>query len=712
MDGEGPPSPTAPLSGLPVGGVDRGQPQRMSTGGSTLNEAERTQERRGSRPSLPGAARQREDYERSTMSTPRRESNTPSVVARGIERIASTGTDTSRLRKFSSTTEKSISEESSADVVGMDDRLMNFEKVVSQMAENDPSQATEKYQKQKARKDAADEHHQTLKKLREWAKEKDKRASLWSGGTISTLHAALCMLFRTDRRHPPPEQDRLVSMAHHYFPPLGHIKIEVCDFGPNRADHFTANLGDVQNIMGGKPAWATVRWIHAPLGVGITHSSVEELFLKAGVARGRPFQRAGALQWPYLNFPILEVQSRKHFQEKRDVCILSKRVPGLSARLDETLFEGDKNQDLRGDIDWRCGHVNTRLNYWNLEQSDMAWQLSEGADVGMEGPHSGLKPIGSQLDEQIITRHPFYASAQIVKSPFRCFHRNDVSGVNYLDRKLSQYLQEPPECRFDNTDASALGNTWDVFSKDGTASWHRQSVEWFLVYLVTEVVATPHAISQGFNAPAPHQGYRVIVQDLKRRRFDQWKRNESVKLVQDYIACVDELTTIVSILNKNLDFLDRLKQDCERMEEEELSAPNCPKGKRTVERVIWAISVVKDNHDQLQSLLNDLESSMQALFQLRSIEQNELAIVADSQNKAILVFTGVTIVFLPLSFFTSYFGMNLKGISDTSKTESYFWAICGGIAFVLIMGTLGFAFRQNLRDLIHRERKEEDDEYV
>src|SRR6266516_2224505 len=55
------------------------------------------------------------------------------------------------------------------------------------------------------------------------------------------------------------------------------------------------------------------------------------------------------------------------------------------------------------------------------------------------------------------------------------------------------------------------------------------------------------------------------------------------------------------------------------------------------------------------------------LFQLRSIEQNELAIIADSQNKAILIFTGVTVIFLPLSFCASYFGMNLKGVVDVER---------------------------------------------
>lgn len=84
------------------------------------------------------------------------------------------------------------------------------------------------------------------------------------------------------------------------------------------------------------------------------------------------------------------------------------------------------------------------------------------------------------------------------------------------------------------------------------------------------------------------------------------------------------------------------------------------------------------------------------LFQLRSIEQNEMAIVADSQNKAVLLFTGVTVVFLPLSFFTSYFGMNLRGVADTDKDENYFWAVCGSIAFLMVLVLVGYAFRRDV----------------
>ena len=83
---------------------------------------------------------------------------------------------------------------------------------------------------------------------------------------------------------------------------------------------------------------------------------------------------------------------------------------------------------------------------------------------------------------------------------------------------------------------------------------------------------------------------------------------------------------------------------------------------------------------------------MHQLFQLRSIEQNELAIIAESNNKAILVFTVVTVIFLPLSFFTSYFGMNLEGIVNSNKTERYFWAVCGTVALTVVTFTFIYAW--------------------
>ena len=66
-------------------------------------------------------------------------------------------------------------------------------------------------------------------------------------------------------------------------------------------------------------------------------------------------------------------------------------------------------------------------------------------------------------------------------------------------------------------------------------------------------------------------------------------------------------------------------------------------------------------------------------------------------NRAIVVFTVVTIIFLPLSFFTSYFGMNLQGIVATQKTERYFWTVCGTSTAIIVGITILFGFKERLR---------------
>jgi Mg2+ and Co2+ transporter CorA len=47
----------------------------------------------------------------------------------------------------------------------------------------------------------------------------------------------------------------------------------------------------------------------------------------------------------------------------------------------------------------------------------------------------------------------------------------------------------------------------------------------------------------------------------------------------------------------------------------------------------------------------------------------------DDSNKAILMFTIVAVIFLPLSFVSGYFGMNFPDLTGTKKHSSHFWTI-------------------------------------
>lgn len=181
---------------------------------------------------------------------------------------------------------------------------------------------------------------------------------------------------------------------------------------------------------------------------------------------------------------------------------------------------------------------------------------------------------------------------------------------------------------------------------------------------------------------------------------------------------MDELKVLGEIFTKKLTFFQRLREDCEDLQTG--VQPDNEEGESPFSRLNFAEHTMKDSRDRCERLSADLRESLNTvsfsskpmistaskliprfqLFQLRSIEQNELAIVADTNNKAIFVFTAITIVFLPLSFFTSYFGMNLKGVMNTDRTEEYFWKVCGSISVAIVLITCMYAFRYKVQQRI------------
>ncbi|KAL8866196.1 MAG: hypothetical protein Q9174_006444, partial [Haloplaca sp. 1 TL-2023] len=485
----------------------------------------------------------------------------------------------------------------------------------------------------------------------------------WSDGPYRCLKNQLLSPFMESRRRPPlPPKDDLVSLARHYYPARADLKVQVCDFGLGRAERTEITLGQIEEFWQSKPDWVDVRWIHAPLGLGLVHSSVEDIFLHDGQS-GKRFENGGSAEWPYVETEVLNIRSHKNFQEMRDVYLLLSKFTELEDELNQSSWKNDHNSSLQSDVEWRSGHLGMPANYWNLVTSDMPWQLTEGLTMGMNGPMEGLQPINRHIDQQTLTIHPFYKDSHMVRNLFRCFHRSDgilltlspMAGVNFIDKKMPQHLSEPADAIFDNENASAPGYVFSAFADQGTSTWHRRSVEWFLTYLITEVGVTPHTCRQGHNAPGINLAYQSVIQDLRRRRHAPWRKNETVRLVRDYLACIDELTTVKQICVRQVELFKGMQQDVRKFESEDNRArrtPDNPSGESMQERIKWALAMVKTRHDCFDNLLTDAKQSMEALFQLRSIEQNELAIVSDSQNKAVLIFTGVTIVFLPLSFFT------------------------------------------------------------
>ena len=313
-------------------------------------------------------------------------------------------------------------------VLGTDHRRENFETVIERITSNHPElvqQRLDRRSEVQRQQKIALIARRALKALRgQLIKETGHDIpSNRSKPFVRTISNALLQ-----KENSFPGNDDLIKLAHHFYPPIGQMEVHVFDFGHNYCRHTITNVGDIELAFTSKPKEAKVRWIHASLGIGVTHSSVKELFTKSGIGPGKRFNRAGGKPWGDLYDPVLEFHHKDYFKAKRDAFLLLRNRQGLSKILDDTLFPKVENDKLRDDIEWRCDHFNAEMTFWNVMQAELPSQLSESIITGViQWPSDGLKPFDQKITEQMFSRHPFYkkAQARLIKTMFRTFHRED-----------------------------------------------------------------------------------------------------------------------------------------------------------------------------------------------------------------------------------------------------------------------------------------------
>lgn len=85
--------------------------------------------------------------------------------------------------------------------------------------------------------------------------------------------------------------------------------------------------------------------------------------------------------------------------------------------------------------------------------------------------------------------------------------------MDYLGQPFRDWLEQPDQF-MEDADVSVLAHIAENFVATGTSKWQFPTVEWLVVYILTEAAVVPHNIRQGRNSTSLLTAYQDIAREL------------------------------------------------------------------------------------------------------------------------------------------------------------------------------------------------------
>ncbi|KAK8212197.1 cora-like Mg2+ transporter protein-domain-containing protein [Phyllosticta capitalensis] len=182
--------------------------------------------------------------------------------------------------------------------------------------------------------------------------------------------------------------------------------------------------------------------------------------------------------------------------------------------------------------------------------------------------------------------------------------------------------------------------------------------------------------------------YARIFEDMRLQAINDPKKTlvREITFYEEHLNC---LRKSCALLKRTLGSLDKVLD------------PNSfytPDGARRAQYQLEK-ALIHRLTEKFESKEKELNEMMENSGSLISKARIGVEIRDEDHGKAIFVFTAVTTVFLPLSFITSYFGMNFADLRDTHWNQVMYWVIAGPATFVIVAMTLIVAY--NTDELRH-----------
>ncbi|GAB1318623.1 hypothetical protein MFIFM68171_08833 [Madurella fahalii] len=172
------------------------------------------------------------------------------------------------------------------------------------------------------------------------------------------------------------------------------------------------------------------------------------------------------------------------------------------------------------------------------------------------------------------------------------------------------------------------------------------------------------------------------------------------RLFLDIHALEDELAALEALLDVNLDWInltldnfpapDKAFAGRPWMEDERSAWKRRYREVRTMEVERYYLL---SRRDAVQAKLDEVQNLQKSASALRERVRQLIEITDEDHGKAIRVFTIVTVLFLPMTFVSGFFGMNTVDIRDIGATQSLYWTIAVPVTIVVLAIALAYGYK-------------------
>ena len=212
-----------------------------------------------------------------------------------------------------------------------------------------------------------------------------------------------------------------------------------------------------------------------------------------------------------------------------------------------------------------------------------------------------------------------------------------------------------------------------------------QTADTLLVLLLSNALELSDGESKVVNSP--RFDLRYIYSKYTSECIERAKRHASVRIYRDVKHLIEEVRTIQAIIQQQrhvyIELFNKREAKAQRLD----------------------LRVKQRTLEHLKETALHFEKLLAHATQAAEWNQHFIDIRGEDNNKAIYVFTAVTVIFLPLSFVAGLLGMNTLDVRNTADSQWLFWAVAIPFTVCILVICIGivqykFLLRKRLNGVL------------